>query len=60
MKKVITQNIENLIETKVYTSRGSARKHKIEWTGQTWNPSAGCTKISSGCQNCYAKQWLNA
>ena len=30
------------------------RKHRIEWTEQTWNPSAGCTKISSGCLNCYA------
>jgi protein gp37 len=29
--------------------------HKIEWTEQTWNPSAGCTKISSGCLNCYAE-----
>lgn len=29
--------------------------HKIEWTEQTWNPSAGCTKISSGCKNCYAE-----
>src|SRR6056297_169325 len=31
-------------------------KHKIEWTEQTWNPSAGCTKISSGCKNCYAEK----
>ena len=31
------------------------RKHKIEWTENTWNPSAGCTKVSSGCQNCYAE-----
>lgn len=30
-------------------------KHKIEWTEQTWNPSAGCSKTSSGCQNCYAE-----
>lgn len=29
--------------------------HKIEWTGQTWNPSAGCTKVSAGCKNCYAE-----
>ena len=29
--------------------------HKIEWTEQTWNPSSGCTKISSGCKNCYAE-----
>ncbi|MCP4552711.1 MAG: phage Gp37/Gp68 family protein [Bacteroidetes bacterium] len=32
-----------------------ASKHKIEWTERTWNPSAGCTKISSGCENCYAE-----
>jgi len=31
------------------------KKNKIEWTEQTWNPSAGCTKISSGCNNCYAE-----
>ncbi len=30
-------------------------KHKIEWTEQTWNPTAGCTKVSSGCKNCYAE-----
>jgi len=29
--------------------------HKIEWTEATWNPSAGCSKISSGCKNCYAE-----
>jgi len=28
---------------------------KIEWTEETWNPSAGCTKISAGCKNCYAE-----
>ena len=27
----------------------------IEWTEATWNPSTGCTKISSGCKNCYAE-----
>lgn len=34
-------------------------KHKIEWTEQTWNPSAGCSKISSGCKNCYAEVMAN-
>ncbi len=29
---------------------------KIEWTGSTWNPTTGCTKISSGCVNCYAER----
>lgn len=28
---------------------------KIEWTEQTWNPTVGCTKISSGCKHCYAE-----
>ena len=26
----------------------------IEWTGATWNPITGCTKVSPGCANCYA------
>jgi protein gp37 len=26
----------------------------IEWTDATWNPATGCTKISSGCKECYA------
>ena len=29
---------------------------KIEWTESTWNPITGCTKISSGCRNCYAER----
>jgi len=29
---------------------------KIEWTDKTWNPVTGCTKISEGCQNCYAEK----
>lgn len=29
-------------------------KSKIEWTDATWNPVRGCTKISPGCDNCYA------
>jgi len=29
---------------------------KIEWTDITWNPTTGCTKISSGCKNCYAEK----
>ncbi len=32
------------------------RSTKIEWTETTWNPTTGCTKISSGCKNCYAER----
>lgn len=27
----------------------------IEWTDSTWNPVTGCSKVSPGCQNCYAE-----
>ncbi|MFE1949970.1 DUF5131 family protein [Streptomyces sp. NPDC059524] len=27
----------------------------IEWTDRTWNPVTGCTKVSAGCDNCYAE-----
>ena len=28
---------------------------KIEWTEHTWNPVTGCTNVSPGCKNCYAR-----
>jgi|CXWL01.1.fsa_nt_gi protein gp37 len=38
---------------------------KIEWLHDgvkkalTWNPTTGCTKVSAGCKNCYAKkEWI--
>lgn len=30
-------------------------RSSIEWTEMTWNPTTGCTKISSGCKFCYAE-----
>lgn len=30
---------------------------KIEWTDHTFNPWLGCTKITPGCDNCYAEGW---
>lgn len=31
-------------------------KTKIEWATKVWNPVTGCTKISPGCDNCYAER----
>ena len=32
-----------------------AEDSKIEWTRHTFNHVRGCTKVSAGCQNCYAE-----
>ena len=32
-------------------------KTAIEWTDATWNPVTGCTKISPGCDRCYAERF---
>lgn len=34
-----------------------AENSSIEWTDTTWNPVTGCTKISSGCDHCYAARF---
>jgi len=31
-------------------------KTDIEWSEMVWNPVTGCTKVSSGCKNCYAER----
>ncbi|MDN5375344.1 MAG: hypothetical protein PWQ39_384 [Thermacetogenium sp.] len=30
---------------------------KIEWCDSVWNPTSGCTPISPGCDNCFAKRF---
>lgn len=34
-----------------------AEDSKIEWTDHTFNPWTGCTKITPGCDHCYAEGW---
>jgi protein gp37 len=29
-------------------------KTGIQWTDATWNPTVGCSRVSAGCDNCYA------
>ena len=29
---------------------------KIEWCDETWNILTGCTRVSPGCENCYAER----
>ena len=29
-------------------------KSAISWTDMTWNPTTGCTRVTAGCNRCYA------
>lgn len=31
----------------------------IQWTDKVWNPTVGCTRVSAGCENCYAEKFAN-
>jgi protein gp37 len=32
------------------------QRSDIAWTDMTWNPTHGCSKVSAGCENCYAER----
>ena len=34
----------------------AVQRSAIEWTEATWNPTVGCTKVSPGCDRCYAER----
>lgn len=36
-----------------------AENSKIEWTTHTFNPWIGCTKVSPGCDHCYAEAMMD-
>lgn len=31
---------------------------RIEWCQETWSPVTGCTAVSAGCDNCYARRMV--
>jgi protein gp37 len=33
-----------------------SEKTGINWTEATWNPIAGCSRVSEGCRHCYAER----
>ena len=33
-----------------------AKQSRIEWTDATWNPVVGCSRVSEGCEHCYAER----
>lgn len=32
---------------------------KIEWADEVWNPTVGCTPVSTGCAHCYARRMFD-
>lgn len=34
-------------------------KTRIEWATDVWNPTVGCTPVTEGCRNCYARRMFN-
>lgn len=32
-----------------------ADKSRIAWCDATWNPVSGCSKVSPGCEHCFAE-----
>lgn len=45
------------INPKLHGRQQVADSTEIEWTDSTWNPVTGCTKVSAGCDNCYAERF---
>lgn len=39
-----------------YILEAMATASTIEWTQMTWNPVRGCTRVSPGCEHCYAER----
>jgi protein gp37/predicted NAD-dependent protein-ADP-ribosyltransferase YbiA (DUF1768 family) len=37
---------------------GRPRTTSINWAEKSWNPLVGCSKISAGCQYCYAAKFI--
>lgn len=58
----MTARLFSLCSQVIHVTRSSevevmADNSVIEWTDATWNPVTGCTKITAGCENCYAARF---
>ncbi|GAA3308618.1 phage Gp37/Gp68 family protein [Nonomuraea dietziae] len=53
---LVVRPFRGLRRPKTTTRRPLMSEHSsIEWTDTTWNPVTGCTKLSPGCDHCYAE-----
>lgn len=42
----------------VRSRRARSVTSQITWTDETWEPVLGCTRVSPGCENCYAERLI--
>ena len=48
--------MDPLVIAELRKGKTMSAKSKISWTDATWNPVGGCTRVSPGCQHCYAQR----
>jgi len=36
-----------------------SKRAKIAWTDAVWNPTIGCSRVSAGCESCYAERFAH-
>src|SRR5450432_2548467 len=51
----VEKGLRNLRGARKRGGSSMSEHSQIEWTDATWNPVRGCTKITPGCDHCYAE-----
>lgn len=51
-QRILAPHAENTIRKR---GQSVGKVTGISWTDHTWNPWWGCTKVSAGCDHCYAE-----
>lgn len=51
----VTPNDKRRISERLPWRLTLSEHSQIEWTDATWNPVRGCTRITPGCDHCYAE-----
>ena len=52
----VDKGIESRSSWRCLITDMASERSSIEWTEATWNPTSGCTKVSPGCDRCYAER----
>src|SRR5882724_745168 len=56
MTAPITETLKRSVRAAITRGRELVGDTKIEWCDKVWNPVRGCSRVSPGCENCYAEK----